>query len=181
VHPDHITPAALAAVDLIIAVGSAPERTIASFCEALGQSPPTITPVTLEPGEALVWPRRMTPQPFHLRSAPGRTERRRHQRKYAEGDLGADKSFYFRGPQGALNLRAQTLNFFLQLADGVDDATWLSHLRRGDDSRWFREAVKDEGLAADIAQIEARNGLSARTSRAMIRDAIEQRYTLPAG
>jgi hypothetical protein len=91
-----------------------------------------------------------------------------------------DKSVYVRGPQGALNLRVQTLNLFLQLADGVDDATWLSHLRRGDDSRWFREAVKDEGLAADIAQIEARNGLSARTSRAMIRDAIEQRYTLPA-
>ena len=40
--------------------------------------------------------------------------------------------------------------------------------------------MKDEGLAADIAQIEARNDLSARTSRAMIRDSIEQRYTLPA-
>jgi len=54
----------------------------------------------------------MTPHPFRLRSAPGRTERRRHQRKYAEGDLGADKSFYFRGPAGALNLRAQNLTLF---------------------------------------------------------------------
>jgi hydroxymethylpyrimidine pyrophosphatase-like HAD family hydrolase len=179
VHPDQIAPAALAAVDLIIAVGGAPERTIASFCEALGQSSPTTTPVALEPGEALVWPRRMTPQPFRLWSAPGRTERRRHQRKYAEGELGADKSFYFRGPKGALNLRAQNLNLFLQLGDGVDDETWLYHLHRGDYSRWFREAVKDEGLASEAAQIEALSDLPARTSRAMIRDAIKQRYTLP--
>jgi hydroxymethylpyrimidine pyrophosphatase-like HAD family hydrolase len=181
VHPDQVAPTVLAAVELVIAVGAVPERTIASFSEALGQSPPTTTPVTLEPGEALVWPRHVTPQPFRLRSAPGRTERRRHQRKYAEGELGVDKSFYFRGPEGALNLRAQNLNVFLQLADGVDDATWLYHLRRGDYSRWFREAVKDEGLAVEIAQIEARHDLSARDSRAMIREAIEQRYTLPAG
>jgi hydroxymethylpyrimidine pyrophosphatase-like HAD family hydrolase len=181
VHPDQIAPAALVAVDLIIAVGAAPERTIASFSEALGQSPVMTTPTTLEPGEALVWPRHMTPHPFRLRSAPGRTERRRHQRKYAEGELGADKSFYFRGPEGALNLRAQNLTLFLQLADGVDDATWIHHLRRGDYSRWFRDAVRDEGLAADTAQIEARHDLSVSASRAMIRDAIEQRYTLPAG
>ena len=64
VHPNPIAPAALAAVAVIIAVGGAPERTIASFCEALGQSPPTPTPVILEPGEALVWPRRMPPTPF---------------------------------------------------------------------------------------------------------------------
>jgi Helicase HerA, central domain len=179
VHPDQIAPAALAAVDLIIAVGAAPERTIASFSEALGQSPSTTMPVTLEPGEALVWPRHLIPQPFRLRSAPGQTERRRHQRKYAEGELGTDKSFYFRGPQGALNLRAQNLSLFLQLADGVDDATWLYHLCRGDYSRWFHDAVKDEGLASEAAQIEALSGLPARASRAMIRDAIEQRYTLP--
>lgn len=123
----------------------------------------------------------MTPPPLRLRSTLGRTERRRHQRKYAEGDLGADKSFYFRGPASALNLRAQNLTLFIQLADGVDDATWLHHLRQGDYSRWFRDSVKDEELAADTARIEARRDLSARASRAMIRDAIEQRYTLPAG
>ena len=179
VHPDQIAPAALAAVHLIIAVGAAPERTIASFSKALGQSPPVTTPVTLEPGEALVWPRRLNSHPFRLRSAQGRTERRRHQRKYAEGELGADKSFYFRGPDGVLNLQAQNLILFIQLADGVDDATWRYHLRRGDYSRWFRDALKDEGLATHAAQIEALSDLPARTSRAMIRDAIEQRYTLP--
>jgi hypothetical protein len=36
---------------------------------------------------------------------------------------GVDKSFFFRGPDAALYLRAQNLSTFLQLAEGVDDAT----------------------------------------------------------
>jgi hypothetical protein len=79
--------------------------------------------------------------------APSRTQRRRHRRKYAEGEIEPERSFYFRGPEGTLNLRAQNLLLFQQLAEGVDDATWLHHLRRGDYSRWFRDAIKDEALA----------------------------------
>jgi hypothetical protein len=97
VHPNQIAAAVLPAVDIIIAVGAAPEHTLAACGIALGQPSPIITPVVLEPGEALVWPWRVTPQPFRLLSAPGRNERQRHQRKYAEGELGPDKSFYFRG------------------------------------------------------------------------------------
>jgi hypothetical protein len=41
-----------------------------------------------------------------------------------------------RGPENALNLRAQNLMIFLQLADGVDDRTWQHHLHAGDYSRW---------------------------------------------
>jgi HAD superfamily hydrolase (TIGR01484 family) len=179
VHPDQVVPTALAAVDLVVAVGASPECTLASFSHALGQRPPAMAPVALEPGEALVWRWRVEPLPSRLRSEAGRTERRRHQRKYAAGELGPDKSFYFRGPQGALNLRAQNLMLFLQLADGVDDATWLYHLRQGDYSRWFREAIKDEALAAEAAQIETCGELSPRESRAQIRAAITQRYSLP--
>jgi hypothetical protein len=107
-------------------------------------------------------------------------ERRRHQRKYAQGELGEDKSFYFRGPEGKLNLRAQNLVLFMQLADGLDDATWLYHLARGDYSRWFGEAIKDEELAAEAAHIEAQPNPDPAESRAHIRAAIEQRYTLAA-
>ena len=63
-------------------------------------------------------------------------------RKYAEGDLGAEKSFTFRGPQGRLNLRAQNLQMFLLIGDGVDAETWFHHLRRGDYSQWSREVIK---------------------------------------
>ena len=53
-----------------------------------------------------------------------------------------------------MNLRAQNLNLFLQLGDGVDDATWLHHLRRGDYSRWFRDVIRDEELAAEASRVE---------------------------
>jgi hydroxymethylpyrimidine pyrophosphatase-like HAD family hydrolase len=180
VHPNQVAPAILTLVDTVIAIGEAPERTLASFSETVGQPAPIIAPMALEPGEALLWQRHSETPPCRFWSTRSRAERRRHQRKYAEGELGVDKSFYFRGPDGKLNLRAQNLILFLQLADGVDDATWLYHLHRGDYSRWFREAIKDAGLAADAAQIEALAGVSPGDSRARIRAAIEQRYTLPA-
>src|SRR5437763_1621565 len=46
-----------------------------------------------------------------------KAERRRHRRKYADGELPPDRSFFFRGPNGKLNLRAQNLQMFLQIAE----------------------------------------------------------------
>jgi hypothetical protein len=107
-------------------------------------------------------------------------ERRRHRRKYAEGALPPDRSFYFRGPTGALNLRAQNLILFAQMADGVDEPTWMHHLRRGDYSRWFTEAIKDEELAEAARRLEQRTDLAPGESRRLMRAAIEEHYTMPA-
>jgi HAD superfamily hydrolase (TIGR01484 family) len=179
VHPEMVAPAALAPVDTVVAVGESPEQTVCAYSRALGRQPPTLSPVNLEAGEAFAWSRHTGGEGFRFRIAPGRSERRRHLRKYAEGDLGPH-SFYFRGPDGKLNLRAQNLVLFNQIAEGVDDATWLHHLRQGDYSRWFREKIKDDGLAADAAQAEARSDIAPSESRALIREAIERRYTAPA-
>ncbi|HKC88563.1 MAG TPA: HAD-IIB family hydrolase [Blastocatellia bacterium] len=179
VHPESVSPAALSVVDLIIAVGEAPERTLANFAQATGQPPPVFEPVELQTGEAVAWFRRTTEPPFRFRSEPPKGERQRHHRKYAEGELGPDLSFYFRGPEGKLNLRAQNLHVFMQLADGVDDETWLYHMRNGDFSNWFRSIIKDDELADEAAQIEQNQGLSAMESRAAIRNAIEKLYTAP--
>jgi hypothetical protein len=107
-------------------------------------------------------------------------ERRRHTRKYLEGELPPDRSFYFKGPDGKLNLRAQNLALFMQIADGVDDATWLHHLRNGDYSRWLRTMIKDEPLAAEVNRIEKLKDVSAAQSRDVVRSAIEERYALPS-
>ena len=115
-----------------------------------------------------------------MHAVASRAERRRHSRKYAEGELPPDRSFYFQGPEGKLNLRAHNLFFFLQLAEGVDDGTWTYHLRRGDYSRWFRERIKDEDLAAEAARVEGLAGISPAEGRALIRAAVQQHYTLPA-
>src|SRR5262249_55588156 len=107
-------------------------------------------------------------------------DRKRHKRNYALGELGEDRSFYFRGPQRKLNLRAHNLTTFLRLAEGLDDETWLYHLNQGDYSKWFREAIKDEELADEARTVETEDALSAQESRRMIKDAIERRYTAPA-
>ena len=106
-------------------------------------------------------------------------ERKRHGRKYAEGELPTERSFYFRGKEGKLNLRAENLNTFLKLADGIDDETWQYHLHKGDYSIWFREMIKDEDLSKEVAVIEKEN-LGPDESKNAIRDAIEKRYTAPA-
>jgi hypothetical protein len=77
-------------------------------------------------------------------------------------------------------LRAQNLSIFLQLAAGVDDKTWLHHLRAGAYSQWFRDAIKDDDLAFEAAAIEQDQPLTATESRARIRDIVERRYTAPA-
>jgi hypothetical protein len=88
-------------------------------------------------------------------------------------------SFFFRGPGNRQNLKAQNLTVFCQIADGIDEDTWLFHLRRGDYSRWFRAAVKDSYLAEQAEQIERRQDLSPHETRHLIRSLIESRYTLP--
>jgi HAD superfamily hydrolase (TIGR01484 family) len=111
-----------------------------------------------------------------LRRIAPQTERRRHRRKYASGELAPEKSFYFRGPQGRLNLRAANLAIFTTIALGVDDETWLYHLRRRDISRWFKDAIGDEDLADATAAVESK---SAGESRRAIVGEIEKRYTAP--
>jgi hypothetical protein len=177
VHPERLAAGLLAGVDVVVATAQAPEQVIRSVCALLDTPLPPLPPVP-GLGELLAWFRRSQTPPFSLRSVPGRSERRRHVRKYAQGELGEDKSFYFRGPHRKLNLRAQNLALFVQLAEGVDDQTWLHHLAQRDYSRWFRDAIKDEGLADEAARIESLTDASAAISRARIRRAIEQRYTL---
>ncbi|HZS10426.1 MAG TPA: HAD family hydrolase [Blastocatellia bacterium] len=179
VQPDFVAPAVLSVVDTLIAIGEAPERTIRLFCEAVGETPPATEPVTLNPGEGLLWVRQSGASPVWFRSIPPSGERRRHHRKYAEGELAPELSFYFKGPEGKLNLRAQNLIIFLQMADGVDDETWLHHLRGGEYSRWFRDVIKDEELAEEAEQVERMPRARAEETRALIREAIERRYTAP--
>jgi hypothetical protein len=164
----------------VIAIGSNPRETLAGFAARVGTAPPDVPPDPLPVGEALAWFRATRSPPVRYRVRAPHSERRRHIRKYAAGELGPDKSFYFRGAEGKLNLRAQNLQLFLQVADGVDDDTWLYHLRRGDYSRWFREAIKDDDLAGEAVQIEADSALDPGASRGRMHAAIDSRYTAAA-
>lgn len=178
VHPDHVAAAALALVDTIIAVGPAPEVTIAKFARVTCQPLDWPSGLTHRPGRVVSWSPRTGAAPFSMQVIPGRAERIRHHRKYAEGNMHY-RSFFFRGPGNRQNLKAQNLTVFCQIADGIDEDTWLFHLRRGDFSRWFRGAVKDRYLAEQAERIEQRQDLSPPETRHLIRSLIESRYTLP--
>jgi hydroxymethylpyrimidine pyrophosphatase-like HAD family hydrolase len=179
VHPNKIAAPALDAVDVVFAIGHDWGDTLGGFAEAVAVPAPPVREGDLETGQVAAWWRRTSAPPFLFRADPPRSERKRHVRKYAAGELRPDKSFYFRGPEGKLNLRAQNLQVFLQLADGVDDGTWLHHLTRGDYSRWFREAIRDEALAENVGGIE-RSSTDPAESRRLVRAQIEERYTAPA-
>ena len=62
----------------------------------------------------------------------------------------------------------------------MDDDTWRYHLREGDYARWFREAIKDDELAAEAAAVAEDHALDPAESRRRIRATVESRYTLPA-
>ena len=179
VHPGQVHPAALRSVNVVVAVGQGPGKTVKEFCEAIGVRPPPVRRAEPGAGEVLFWDRTLKEGPFTVRVVPCRSERHRHVRKYAEGALPPERNFYFRGPEGKLNLRAHNLILFLQMAEGVDEETWAYHLREGDYSRWFRDAIKDPELAAEAERVE-RLGASPKEGRELIRQAVEKRYTMPA-
>lgn len=182
VHPNQLSARLLDRVTVFIGAGPGAQETLQEFAQAAGIDEPAGLPDAIQTGEALVWRRDREGHwgaPIVVRIEPAKTQRRRHVRKYAEGMLIPERSFYFRGPDDKLNLRAHNLVLFLEIAEGVDEDTWLFHLRRGDYSTWFRDVIGDATLADEAREIEADEALSAADSFEGIRKAVEQRYTQP--
>lgn len=178
VHPDHVSEAVLKAIEIVLAVGKEPLQTVKAFAEAAQVDLPEFDQkISLEKMQALSWFREKNELSV-IGLKPGEADRQRHRRKYAEGDI-HEKSFHFRGPENKLNLRAQNLSLFLQIAEGIDDETWMFHLDRQDYSNWIRIAIKDEPLAMEVARIESAK-LSPAESRNQIKSVIERQYTSAA-
>lgn len=72
-RPERIAPAALAAIDTVIAAGAAPQQTIEAVCRALGVPVPAVGPGT--PGEVVVWERHAAAPPLGVRVAPAQLAR----------------------------------------------------------------------------------------------------------
>ncbi len=177
VDPGSLVPAVLQRVDVVVACGPSPAETLGAYVRAAGvPGPEGEIPSSGVLGEALAWHRRGGQQPAPLAVVRARSERLRHLRKYAEGDLGP-KSFVFRGEAGQGEVTARNLVAFIEAAGQVDDATWLHHLRRGDYSRWVRDAMSDGDLADAIAVVESDPLLTVEERRRRVVQAIEARYT----
>ncbi|HEU4780532.1 MAG TPA: hypothetical protein VFS58_11680, partial [Steroidobacteraceae bacterium] len=180
VSPSEVSSTALQLVKTVIVIGEKPAQMLREFAEVNGKPAPASPMDKIPKGEALIWHKASTAPPLHFAIEPGKTARRRHIRKYAEGSLPEERSFYFQGPEKKLNLRAQNLIVFTDLADGVDADTWLFHWRRGDVSGWLRRCVKDKELIDQVLALEKEVPDDANASRKAVRELIERKYTLPA-
>lgn len=179
VHPDMMSAEALKRVTAVVAIGPEGDKVIKAFCKATGQKLPSdITPDKKK--RVLFW-RPLEDKTAHLvKVIEPKQSRKRHSRKYAEGELKKEFSFYFRGPDKAMNLMAQNLIIFQQIAEGIDDKTWEYHLRKGDYSEWFGKQLRDKDLAAEAKEAEKDKSLSPKQSRKLVLDAVRKRYTAPA-
>ena len=180
VHPDTLATGPLRSVGVVLIIGRDSVGLIETLSRTLGRPCPPLPPRGPEVGEAIYWACQTEEPPVLIRVGKPKNALKRHTRKYAEGKLGEDRSFFFRGPDEALNIRAQNLSMFLQIGEGVDPQTYLHHLRQGDFETWLRTAVKDDDLADEVANVAANEDLDLTETRALIRSAVEQRYTAPA-
>jgi hypothetical protein len=175
-EPDRIAPEILSTIDLVIGVGANVSAIFETFCRTIGEVC-VAGAAHVRSGQASAWFRHSAETPFVFDIAAPKSERRRHLRKYAQGELPSDQCFFFRGPEGKLNLKAQNLAMFLQLADGVDSETWNFHLHNGEIASWFRNVIKDPELATRAEGLE-QSSMNADESRKSIRAEIEKKYIL---
>ena len=177
VDPDWLARPVVDAVDHVLAFGSAAEDVLAR-CAGASIAPRADVP-TLGPDQALLWSR-ATPEALRiLRIAAPRRAHRRHQGKYAVGDVGEAHSFYFAwSPDGRLH-RACNLTEFIAKAASVPDVVWKRHLRAGDFAAWFLHVIRDEELCRLAREVAHDRGISARDGRHRIEAAIRARYAIP--
>jgi len=164
-------------VNTAILMGEEPDQYLGDFGRTTNQKIEVSANVVLQQGEVLIW-QKETGKTLLVRGDMPATLLHRHKHKYAAGDMGPD-SFYFRGADEKLNLKANNLMTFIQMAEGVDDETWLFHLHRKDYSKWFGDFVNDDDLALRTSQIEDKEKDAGRSRQAIIQ-LIRERYTTPA-
>jgi hydroxymethylpyrimidine pyrophosphatase-like HAD family hydrolase len=175
--PELLDNEVLKRVNIAMIMGHSPSPKLSYLSQQSCEQLKIQADLLLENEQVLVWEKK-TNQTQVLKTQKPRKLLMRHKKKYAMGEMGQN-SFYFKGPMGILNLKANNLMIFIQIAEGIDDDTWQYHRFRHDYSTWFRYAVKDRDLAAICETIE-NSGDSASDSKKMIFRNILDRYTLPA-
>ncbi|MBV8151483.1 MAG: HAD hydrolase family protein, partial [Candidatus Eremiobacteraeota bacterium] len=179
-RPELVAQESLSSLDVVLAVGDDPRATIESARKIISSKDPPaeVSRDHVPSGRMIVWRRDDPARAVAIETFRSEAEHVRHLRKYAEGELAEEKSFYFTGPHNKQRLRAQNLMIFAQLAEGVDDETFRYHLKRHDYSRWICDAIGDEDLGEAVKAIETENG-GLDEDRRRLAAAVRERYTTP--
>lgn len=178
-HPTGIAPSVLDTIHLGVVIGIPSQAALAELGRAFGAD--LVLPHAARPAatHALAWFTGRDDPPLVFEPSLGEDKPREGggTRVGRESDLPPERSFYFRGPQGKVNLRAQNVTLFLQIASGVDDETFDHHLRAGDYSHWLRTAFGNAALASEVHAIETACGTVAE-SRELISKAIGSYFAI---
>jgi len=180
VDPNHLAPDVLNAIDIAIATGPDADGVLAQVAMSVGAAPPAPPARTPEGRTALVWRRSDGGAVDSMVVLPPCARHRRHRRKYAQGELAPERSFYFRGADERFDIRAANLMEFIRIGNQLDESAWRYHLDRGDYSRWLDEVIHDDELACEMRELEGRTELPVAELRKRLQQAIEIAYTLPA-
>lgn len=94
------------------------------------------------------------PRPF--RASLRQTQHVRHRHKYLDVPIRSGLEFRFEFDGGGPGSVARTLQELVDVLGSAPTRRIAAHVRRGDLSRWIREALRDEALAQSVAGLEAR-------------------------
>jgi hydroxymethylpyrimidine pyrophosphatase-like HAD family hydrolase len=183
-RPQDLRPEALLAVDVLITMpGGEPAGHAADLIAAAGAMPHAAAAALLskaEPGQALLVSRERPGTGLIFSIGQRETAHMRHWHKYSDGQLSADRRFYFRRdrntPTGTS--AGSTGELEHELACG-DDAIVAHHSKHADLSCWVAEVLGDPPLAAAIAEVEQAVGsgaASAADGRSRLISVIHDRY-----
>jgi hypothetical protein len=169
-----------------------PDRLAAEVCEALQtclitrMRDPTLLQtvarcVQLPPAEALATTRVGSvwlcgQQLVRLRTTGRRVLHIRHLYKYLDVPLPKQKRFYFRTDKGYLGTEAASLFEFKELLPRLPLASLEYHQTRGDFTRWIREALGDETLAAQLEKLAHREPINGEALRQALLERVTDRY-----
>jgi hydroxymethylpyrimidine pyrophosphatase-like HAD family hydrolase/energy-coupling factor transporter ATP-binding protein EcfA2 len=176
VNPDSIGVGVLRQVDIVVAMGATGRQLIRQVANLLGLAPPMNIPHP-QPGEFLIWSVRRDSAAAEIqmiRQQPAKQIHSRHSGKYALGDVGQQRSFYF--PD--IGRHARNLKEFLQISAEIGEESWLRHLRAGDYSAWFRNVIRDDALADRARELERDQNANASEGLALISRVIRDRYLI---
>jgi len=174
-EPKLINQSIVSQTDLLMVIGKEPDIILDQYAQLKKISISNASIKSLNKGEAWILEKENI---FPIRIERPTQLMQRHKKKYAMGDM-QDNSFYFRGSGKKLNLKANNLMIFIQMAEGVDDDTWMYHFGKKEYSNWFRSAIHDEELADAAEKIEERETDPAKSKDAIL-TLIKERYTAPA-
>ena len=104
----------------------------------------------------------------------------RHQHKYADAPLPAERQFYFHNEDAGPEIAAASLAEFDRLLRRCDLTTLDYHLSRADFSRWIIGTLADQQLGTELASIErdlaSNHDAALEHARQQIQHAVTRRY-----